>query len=79
MKVCEGPERRVHRPVCAALHKLQGESEGQPLLLVPGPLDTAQLLDIAIFEAGLGKIVMILAADGKVHHSMGCVASHDKI
>lgn len=53
--MCEAPVSRVHRPVCAALHKLQRESEGQRLLLVPGSLDREQLLDIAIFEAGLGK------------------------
>lgn len=51
----EEPEGRVHRPVCAALHKLQKESEGQHLLLVLGPLDRQQLLKIAIFEVGLGK------------------------
>lgn len=51
----EGAESGVHRPVCAALHQLQRESEGQRLLFVLGPLDREQLLDRATFEAGLGK------------------------
>lgn len=55
VKVPEGPLSRAHRAGCAALWRLQGESEGQHSLCVLGSLVWEQLLDILSFTAGLCK------------------------